>query len=170
MKCIQGILSVSAKSWQPVGVSVVADHVHALDYHFAESFAGAHDVGRVYGLVGTDQHKSLTAVHHCRIRSLIGSYHIVLDRLTGAVLHQRHVLMCGCMIYDRSALLGLILEIGGYVGTAAVQTESALTSIKICFVWIPIAVYVCGLVIMKFYHLDKEFAGIIEDLKKRTQK
>lgn len=69
-----------------------------------------------------------------------------------------------------SALLGLILEIGGYVGTAAVQTESALTSIKICFVWIPIAVYVCGLVIMKFYHLDKEFAGIIEDLKKRTQK
>ena len=56
------------------------------------------------------------------------------------------------------------------MGTAAVQTESALTSIKICFVWIPIAVYVCGLVIMKFYHLDKEFAGIIEDLKKRTQK
>ena len=69
-----------------------------------------------------------------------------------------------------SALLGLILEIGGYVGTAAVQTESALTSIKICFVWIPIAVYVCGLVIMKFYHLDKEFDGIIEDLKKRAQK
>ena len=33
VKCIQGILSVSAKSWQPVGVSVVADHVHALDYH-----------------------------------------------------------------------------------------------------------------------------------------
>ena len=100
VKCIQGILSVSAKSWQPVGVSVVANHVHALDYHFAESFAGAHDVGRVYGLVGTDQHKSLAAVHHCRICSLIGSYHIVLDRLTWAVLHQRHVLMCGCMIYD----------------------------------------------------------------------
>lgn len=51
-----------------------------------------------------------------------------------------------------SALLGLILEIGGYVGTAAVQTESALTSIKVCFVWIPILVYACGLVIMKFYH------------------
>ena len=46
------------------------------------------------------QHKSLAAVHHCRICSLIGSYHIVLDRLTGAVLHQRYVLMCGCMIYD----------------------------------------------------------------------
>lgn len=67
-----------------------------------------------------------------------------------------------------SALLGMILELGGYVGTAATQTASALTSIKICFVWIPIAVYVIGLVIMKFYHLDKEFSGIIEDLKKRN--
>lgn len=66
-----------------------------------------------------------------------------------------------------SALLGLILEIGGYVGEAAVQTASALTSIRVCFVWIPIGVYVAGLIIMKFYHLDKEFAGIVEDLKKR---
>lgn len=65
------------------------------------------------------------------------------------------------------ALLGLILEIGGYVGEAAVQTASALTSIRVCFVWIPIGVYIVGLIIMKFYHLDKEFAGIIEDLKKR---
>lgn len=68
-----------------------------------------------------------------------------------------------------SALLGLILEIGGYVGEAAVQTASALTSIKVCFVWIPIAVYICGLIIMKFWHLDKEFAGIIADLQKRQQ-
>ena len=66
-----------------------------------------------------------------------------------------------------SALLGVILEVGGYVGNAAAQTASALTSIKICFVWIPIAVYVCGLIIMKFYHLDKEFDGIIADLKAR---
>lgn len=35
-----------------------------------------------------------------------------------------------------SALLGLILEIGGYVGEAATQTVSALTSIRVCFVWI----------------------------------
>ena len=41
-----------------------------------------------------------------------------------------------------SALLGLILEIGGYVGTAAVQTESALTSnLRSCFgSWIPLYV------------------------------
>ena len=87
--------------------------------------------------------------------------------LSGVVING---LIYGALAVASSALLGLILEIGGYVGTAAVQTESALTSIKICFVWIPIAVYVCGLVIMKFYHLDKEFDGIIEDLKKRAQK
>lgn len=67
-----------------------------------------------------------------------------------------------------SALLGLILELGGYVGTAAAQTDSALTAIKVCFVWIPIMIYVLGLVIMKFYHLDKEFDGIIADLKERA--
>ncbi|MDE7330645.1 MAG: MFS transporter [Lachnospiraceae bacterium] len=66
-----------------------------------------------------------------------------------------------------SALLGLILEIGGYVGEAAQQTASALASIRICFVWIPVAVYIIGLGIMRFYHLDEEFAGIIDDLKKR---
>ncbi|MDD7388384.1 MAG: MFS transporter [Lachnospiraceae bacterium] len=67
-----------------------------------------------------------------------------------------------------SALLGVILEVGGYVGEAAVQTASALVSIKVCFIWIPIAVYIAGLIIMKFYHLDKEFNRIIEDLKKRS--
>ncbi len=67
-----------------------------------------------------------------------------------------------------SALLGLILEIGGYVGEAAVQSASALVSIKVCFIWIPVAVYVCGLVIMAFWNLDKEFDGIIADLKQRA--
>lgn len=66
-----------------------------------------------------------------------------------------------------SALLGAILELGGYAGQAATQSVSAIASIKVCFVWIPIAVYVIGLFIMKFYHLDKEFTDIISDLKQR---
>ena len=69
-----------------------------------------------------------------------------------------------------SALLGIILEVGGYVGDAAVQTASALHSIEICFVWIPIAVYASGLVNMKFWKLDKEFPQIIADLKARQAK
>lgn len=77
----------------------------------------------------------------------------------------------GCKIGNGigSALLGLILEVGGYVGEAAAQSASALASIKVCFVWIPVAVYLIGLVIMKFYHLDREFDGIIEDLKNRAK-
>ena len=47
---------------------------------------------------------------------------------------------------------------------------SALRSIEICFVWIPIAVYVSGLIIMKFWKLDKEFPQIIADLKARQAK
>lgn len=64
----------------------------------------------------------------------------------------------------------MILEIGGYVGDAAVQSASALLSIEVCFVWIPIAVYACGLLIMKFWKLDKEFPQIIADLKARQAK
>lgn len=51
---------------------------------------------------------------------------------------------------------------------AATQTASALMSIRVCFVWIPIVVYIAGLIIMKFYHLDEEFAGIMKDLKERS--
>ena len=69
-----------------------------------------------------------------------------------------------------SALLGIILEVGGYVGEAETQTVSALHSIEVCFVWIPIAVYVSGLVIMKFWKLDKEFPQIIADLNARQEK
>ena len=67
-----------------------------------------------------------------------------------------------------SALLGLILEIGGYVGTASVQTASAVTAIRVCFVWIPIGVFAACFLILRFYHLDDEFEGIIDDLKKRA--
>ena len=56
------------------------------------------------------------------------------------------------------------------MGDAASQTASALASIRISFVWIPVAVYVIGLIIMKFWQLDKEFDQIIADLKERAAK
>ena len=67
-----------------------------------------------------------------------------------------------------SALMGLVLDLGGYVGTNAVQTASAITSIRICFVWIPIVLFVACFLILRFYHLDQEFPGIIADLEKRA--
>lgn len=69
-----------------------------------------------------------------------------------------------------SALMGLIIDAGGYKGEAAVQSASALFSIRLCFVWIPIAVFVACFVILRFYHLDKEFGDIIADLHARAEK
>ena len=69
-----------------------------------------------------------------------------------------------------SAMLGWILAWGGYSGEVLVQSASAIFSIELCFVWIPVIVYILCLIIMKFYKLDKEFEGIIEDLKKRSEK
>ena len=63
---------------------------------------------------------------------------------------------------------GIILEIGGYVGEAAVQSSSALFSIRLCFVWIPIVVFIACFVILRFYNLDKKFDGIIRDLHERA--
>lgn len=68
-----------------------------------------------------------------------------------------------------SALLGLILEIGGYVCTAAVQSAEALEAIEFSFIWVPVMVYVSGLVIMYFFKLDKEFPQIIKDLENRKK-
>lgn len=67
-----------------------------------------------------------------------------------------------------SAALGWILALGGYAGGAVAQSSNAILSINICFVWIPIAVYIIGLIMMKFYNLDNEFENIIKDLKKRN--
>lgn len=67
-----------------------------------------------------------------------------------------------------SALLGIILEAGGYVGEAAVQSSHALLSIRLCFTWIPIAVFIACFIILRFYHLDKEFDGVIKDLHSRA--
>lgn len=68
-----------------------------------------------------------------------------------------------------SALLGIIIELGGYVGEASVQTSEALFSIRLCFIWIPIIVFVICFMILRFYHLDTEFDGIIKELHIRAE-
>jgi hypothetical protein len=69
--------------------------------HFGEALRGAHHVRRVHRLVGRDQHKLL------RARLLRGARHrersadVVGHRLEGVVLlHQRHVLVRGCMEHN----------------------------------------------------------------------
>ena len=64
-----------------------------------------------------------------------------------------------------SVLLGAILSIGGYVGTAASQSASAITAIRTSYV--PIILTVIQIIVLFFYHLDEEYDSILNDLKSR---
>lgn len=66
-----------------------------------------------------------------------------------------------------TALVGAVLAIGGYVGTATIQTENALTAIRTSYIYIPIILTVIQMIVLGFYHLDKEYDSILEDIKNR---
>lgn len=63
-----------------------------------------------------------------------------------------------------SAMIGWILGFGGYSENSAVQSASALLSIDVIFIYIPIIVSILQIIVMTFYHLDKEYDSIIEGL------
>lgn len=63
-----------------------------------------------------------------------------------------------------SAILGGVLSIGGYVGTSATQSNSAIISIKACFIYLPIFITILQIIIMFFYKLDKEYSTILNEL------
>ncbi|WP_107602911.1 MFS transporter [Clostridioides difficile] len=54
-----------------------------------------------------------------------------------------------------SAILGGVLSIGGYVGTSATQSNSAIVSIKACFIYLPIFITILQIIIMFFISLTK---------------
>lgn len=66
-----------------------------------------------------------------------------------------------------SALLGIILAIGGYAGQATIQSAQAIVSIHLVFWVLPIIINVVILIILFFYKLDDEFEGIVADLHDR---
>ena len=66
-----------------------------------------------------------------------------------------------------NVVMGAILAAGGYVGTAATQTASAISAIKVSYIYVPIVLTVAQIIVLAFYHLDKEYDTILENLKKR---
>ena len=66
-----------------------------------------------------------------------------------------------------SVLLGAILSIGGYVGTAASQSASAITAIRTSYIYVPIILTVIQIIVLFFYRLDEEYDSILNDLKSR---
>ena len=66
-----------------------------------------------------------------------------------------------------NVVMGAILAAGGYVGTAATQTASAISAIKVSYIYEPIVLTVAQIIVLAFYHLDKEYDTILENIKKR---
>ncbi len=66
-------------------------------------------------------------------------------------------------------LSGLLLAWGNYDSNAIVQTENALLSIKMMYIYIPIVMLICSIIIMMFYNLDKLYPTIKAELDKRQQ-
>ena len=65
--------------------------IEALAVDFADSFAAAHHVGRVHGLVGGNHHKFLCSIFHRQVGNHPGAVDVVLHRNRRVVLHHRNV-------------------------------------------------------------------------------
>jgi len=69
-----------------------------------------------------------------------------------------------------SAVIGYFLAAYGYNGALAVQTATALKGIRILFYYAPLVVTGIMVLLLCFYHLDKEYPMIIAELDKRHEK
>lgn len=61
-------------------------------------------------------------------------------------------------------IMGVIMSLGGYISGAVTQTSSALFSIKIVFIYVPIVFGIISFILMSFYDLDKKLPEIRKDL------
>ena len=66
-----------------------------------------------------------------------------------------------------TALCGWVLAWAGYNGAEEVQTASALTGIKIVYVYLPVILNILSAVILSFYKLEKEYSTIVKELEER---
>lgn len=65
------------------------------------------------------------------------------------------------------AMVGWILAIGGYQGTAAAQTDSAINSILVLTIWVPGILLAVLYVLLRFYDLDAKYPQILKELDER---
>lgn len=68
-----------------------------------------------------------------------------------------------------SAVLGGVMAMAGFNGTAAVQSSQAIGSVSGLFLFIPLAFTVIEFIIAYLYDLDKHFSGIMKDLQERSK-
>lgn len=63
------------------------------------------------------------------------------------------------------AIVGWTLALGGYIGNAEVQSESANQMIKSMYLYSPVVISVLSLLILIFYKLDKKIPIILKELE-----
>lgn len=68
-----------------------------------------------------------------------------------------------------AAIIGWVLAAGGYIGGADTQSDLAVFAVKSLYIYLPFALTVLQIGILFFYHLDKEYPGILAELKKRSE-
>lgn len=68
-----------------------------------------------------------------------------------------------------SAVLGGVMAMAGFNGTAAVQSSQAIGSVSGLFLFIPLAFTVIEFIIAYLYDLDKHFSSIMKDLQERNK-
>lgn len=64
-----------------------------------------------------------------------------------------------------SGILTILLGAAGYDGTLAVQSASAMTMIRLLYLWTPVVLAVVTIVIMCCYRLDKRYDAVVSDLQ-----
>ncbi len=64
-----------------------------------------------------------------------------------------------------TAVLGWILAAGQFDAALPTQPDSALTSINVAFIWVPLAITVITFIVMTQFDLDKHYGKAIEDLE-----
>lgn len=68
------------------------------------------------------------------------------------------------------AVTGIVLALGNYDGSLAIQSESAITAIMAICAYIPIALCVLGILIMLTANLDKIYPKVVKELAIRHAK
>ena len=66
-------------------------------------------------------------------------------------------------------LSGVLLAWGSYDASAAVQTADSLLAIKAMYLYLPMALLICSIIIMSFYRLDQQFPQIQAELEERRR-
>lgn len=66
-----------------------------------------------------------------------------------------------------AAMIGWILAFGNYDGALATQPDSAITSILVLTVYLPLALFVITYLLLRKYDLDEKYPQIVKELEER---